>query len=750
MRIPKALLFLLLFAGVAYGQTTTVTLQVTDAGAQTWNNGTYTVKLLSTAGGVPPQTFYLGSTAMTAAQVLQTGSLNGSGGATLTLGQTVAIAPVTTTWQYVVCPQATAACYTASQTAVGSTQTVTLTPTAISVPPGNTNLVYSTAEVSNPQVGSTVYLIGTGLQTCTAVTGPSCTAWNGGSSNGGNNGNAFASNGVVLVPPPQAAGYKLVWQDNFTLPLDVCASNANCNWYTPGTPLWGATGYLPSSGIITNPNGTYVNLNWVLGQTPVQVTSMSTLSLNNAYYHAWQYGYFETSMAFNASTGSWPGFWMMPLSSTNDGIGIQDGGEVDILEWQSNTPTVFYGSVHAWNKGTLFNSNGISPSPAGVNFNQYNLYGLLWTPTQLCWYMNNSLQGCQNTTTSPWTDVFNGFGPYVILFDQAAGCNFINNTVMACPGQVSPLNMQVQWVRVYQSPSQLNTVAEPVISSPTITGNPPNLGYYNSSSTALTWTDTTSGATIYTCYSSGATCTPSSLGTSQTMNVSGSYCANGQLNGYNTSATVCVNATIGGTAPPSIGTNCFYFVPNVSTMACTLTASAGDLLIVFADDLAAPTSGTVSSVVDSGGATSVPIYNIATAPGSVAYYFANVSSGSHTITVNLSNSVSDPLLQVIDIHGAPTSNPIDTSVTNAQTTDTTGVSSGSLTTTAANELLLGHTMGYGQGVPVQAAPTFSLIEGAGTTLYSGYFVANAAGSYTFNATSQYSIPWSTAMMAIKP
>jgi hypothetical protein len=180
MRMLKALLILLLFAGVAYGQTTTVTLQVTDAGAQTWNNGTYTIKLISTAGGVPPQTFYLGGTAMTAAQVLQTGSLSAGGGASPVLGQTASITPITTTWQYTICPQATAACYTANQAAIGATQNVTLTPPAISVPPGNTNLVYSTGEVSNPQLGSTVFLIGSGLQTCTAVTGAACTSWSGG------------------------------------------------------------------------------------------------------------------------------------------------------------------------------------------------------------------------------------------------------------------------------------------------------------------------------------------------------------------------------------------------------------------------------------------------------------------------------------------------------------------------------------------------------------------------------------------
>ena len=550
----------------------------------------------------------------------------------------------------------------------------------------------------------------------------------------------------ATIVPPQAAGYKLVWQDNFGS-LDVCKTNSDCNWYTPGTAIWGEQD--PSSGVITDPSGTYVNLNWVANQKPIQVTSMSTVSPNGVYYNAWQYGYFEASMAFTASTGSWPGIWMVPLSSINDD-GYQDGGEIDVIEWQSSSPTTFSGSLHAWNNGTETDSEGITPTPEGINYNDFNTYGLLWTPTQICWYVNNLQMGCESTTTSPWTDVFNGFGPYALIFDQAAGCNWINNTVTPCTGQVSPLNLQVQWVHVYASPTQPSTVAEPTVSSPAVTGNPPNLAYYGSSATTLTWADTTSGATIYSCYSSGATCTPSASGATQTMSASGSYCANGQLSGYTTSGTVCVKATIGGPTPPSVGTNCYFFEQSVSTMSCAVIAEAGDLIVAYADDLSYPTTGTVESITDSGGATDVPIFSLTNNPGSVAYYFADVSAGSHTITATLSKVVSYPLLQVIDIHGAALSSPIDTYVTNAQTTDTTAISSGPLTTTGANELLLGHVMGEGEGGTVAAAPSFSLIEVGGTTDYSAYYVASAIDSYTFNATSENSIPWSTSLIAIKP
>jgi glycosyl hydrolase family 16 len=252
---------------------------------------------------------------------------------------------------------------------------------------------------------------------------------------------------TITIVPPQAAEYMLVWQDNFGT-LDVCKTNSHCNWYTPGTAIWGEQN--PSSGVITDPSGTYLNLNWVANQKPIQVTSMSTVSADGAYYEAWKYGYFEVNMAFTASTGSWPAIWMVPLSSINDN-GYQNGGEIDIIEWQSKIPTTFNGTLHTWNNGTETGSEGITPTPVGINYNHFNTYGLLWTPTQICWYLNNVQMGCESTTSAPWNAAFNGFGPYALIIDQAAGCNWINSAVATCTGQVSPLNLQLRWVHVYAS-----------------------------------------------------------------------------------------------------------------------------------------------------------------------------------------------------------------------------------------------------------------------------------------------------------
>jgi Glycosyl hydrolases family 16 len=250
----------------------------------------------------------------------------------------------------------------------------------------------------------------------------------------------------VTIVPPQAAGYNLVWEDTFPT-LDVCTNNILCNWYNPGVGFLGGA----PSGVITNPLGTYLNLNLVSNQDAINATLISTASPNGSYFHAWTFGYFEISLAFNPAVGSWPGLWLVPLSNIMQST--QKIGEIDIFEWQSDIPTTFNGTLHIWSNGTLTASEGLTPTTTGITWSNFNTYGLLWTPGQMCWYLNNISMGCQSTAAAPFSAAFNESIPYALIIDQGAGCHWINPGTTPCAGQVYPLNMQVQWVHVYASPA---------------------------------------------------------------------------------------------------------------------------------------------------------------------------------------------------------------------------------------------------------------------------------------------------------
>ena len=171
---------LLLLAGSAFGQSTTVTLNVTDTSSQAWFNGVYEFRLTPN-----PQYPNLGSYTWSGGTLQQsyTGTLNGSGVATPSIPSNTAITPGGSTWVIKVCPAATAACYfSVATTITGSTQTVSLTPPAIFItlinPPGSFTSAYADSEITSTPIGGSYFNLTTlQTRTCTAVTGTTCTTW---------------------------------------------------------------------------------------------------------------------------------------------------------------------------------------------------------------------------------------------------------------------------------------------------------------------------------------------------------------------------------------------------------------------------------------------------------------------------------------------------------------------------------------------------------------------------------------------
>jgi hypothetical protein len=255
-----------------------------------------------------------------------------------------------------------------------------------------------------------------------------------------------AASATVTIVPPQAAGYALAWQDTFSK-LSVCTTNsAGCNWWRG---VWGNPN---PPGTVTDPQGSYADLNWGHTQATSD-TDLTTASSNGTYYHAWTYGYFEVSMAFNANTGNWPAIWMRPVSAA--GGGSANGGELDLFEWQSQSPSTGFSTVHVWQNGTDIANNNSSNAwtiPAGTNLSNYNTYGVLWTPTKISWYLNNVLVKSVSTASGPYATAFGKQQSYFLILSEQAGCNWTYALDAPCKGQANPIDMKIKWVHVFQSP----------------------------------------------------------------------------------------------------------------------------------------------------------------------------------------------------------------------------------------------------------------------------------------------------------
>jgi len=169
----------LVMAASAFSQTT-VNLTVQDTpDNQLWANGTWTAKLQPSAGNLSqtnPFTLVSGAGSI----LPQSGSLSASGTAAIVVAPNANIGPQSQ-WLFTVCPQGSGGCFQQAVTVTVSTpQTLAITPPSIRInlatasPPVST---YATGEITGAVVGSQFYLIGTGIQVCSVVSGNSCTTW---------------------------------------------------------------------------------------------------------------------------------------------------------------------------------------------------------------------------------------------------------------------------------------------------------------------------------------------------------------------------------------------------------------------------------------------------------------------------------------------------------------------------------------------------------------------------------------------
>lgn len=164
----------------AVGQSTFVTLQATDSDGQTWNNGTWTATLYSPPG-VPAGNYVIAGSNTPVPNQQQNGSLNSSGGSSLTVTPNLSIFPSGTQWQFQFCPLATpAACIQFALAVNGATQTVQPVLPAIRISvssPVVRATAYTDTEVTGGSPGSLYFnLSDLTMHVCNGIVSP-CTTW---------------------------------------------------------------------------------------------------------------------------------------------------------------------------------------------------------------------------------------------------------------------------------------------------------------------------------------------------------------------------------------------------------------------------------------------------------------------------------------------------------------------------------------------------------------------------------------------
>jgi beta-glucanase (GH16 family) len=169
-------------------------------------------------------------------------------------------------------------------------------------------------------------------------------------------------------------------------------------------------------------------------------------------------GYFEARMRWTAGAGAWPGFWLLsyrhatnpawpsinPFCALN---GLPSAlcwsAELDVFEGQGTEPHVYYGTVHrnsSGDYGVADSQNGNNYQPGGPDLSAaFHTYGMLWTASQVSWYLDGQL-----LMTAPLYDSTNQ--PMFLLLQMWVG----GWTQDPGPSTPDVLETQVDYVSVWQ------------------------------------------------------------------------------------------------------------------------------------------------------------------------------------------------------------------------------------------------------------------------------------------------------------
>jgi len=237
-------------------------------------------------------------------------------------------------------------------------------------------------------------------------------------------------------PAPIAGqGYAKVFGDEFDGPLDPAVWTKKLFWEDE-----------PRARAVVVSNGT-VKISNKRPFIDDQSLTTGPYWFGDPVKRSWQFGYFEARMRFTDAKGSWPAFWLISKAhATADWPNCPEPDlnfELDIMEYQGDEPTRFYGTQHR-NTGNVCGDDdetrAVITNP-GVLAADWHVFSVKWTADDLTWYVDDVAQGSQPLFDSGDQQM------YLALTMQACGWDSTNDCDAATP---DPLVTEVDWVKVWQ------------------------------------------------------------------------------------------------------------------------------------------------------------------------------------------------------------------------------------------------------------------------------------------------------------
>lgn len=245
----------------------------------------------------------------------------------------------------------------------------------------------------------------------------------------------------------------LVWADNFD--VDGAPNPQNWNFEigdgtAQGIPGWGNNElqyYTDRPENVKVENGMLVI---TAREESIDGSSYTSARLTTQNLFEKQYGRFEARIKVPFGKGYWPAFWL--LGNDCDMNPWPACGEIDVMEYLGDQPTVVFGSVHGpgYNAGESISKEYELDN--GRFDTKFHVFGIEWSPNRINYYVDDVLY--QSLTPEDIDEETDGEGvwvfndrPFYIIVNLAVGGSFPGN-----PNAETefPQSMFVDYVRVYE------------------------------------------------------------------------------------------------------------------------------------------------------------------------------------------------------------------------------------------------------------------------------------------------------------
>lgn len=158
----------------------------------------------------------------------------------------------------------------------------------------------------------------------------------------------------------------------------------------------------------------------------------------------WEYGRFEARILLPVGQGLWPAFWL--LGSDIATVGWPACGEIDIMEYRGQEPTVVSGALH----GPGYSGGGALGGrfDLGKGFPEnFHVFAVEWEGDHITWLVDDTVYRSLTPSALPADGRWVFDHPFFLILNLAVGGDFVG------PPDAStafPQLMRVDWVRVYR------------------------------------------------------------------------------------------------------------------------------------------------------------------------------------------------------------------------------------------------------------------------------------------------------------